>query len=86
MSSWYHVGALLAGAFSVSLDTFTGTARLTLDLMMVLWMPLSLILMVICLSDRSGLIKGGWILTRGFFLGSSMYLKEKKEARMNLPV
>lgn len=46
---------------------------------MVLWMPLSLILIVICLSARSGLMKGGWILTWGFFLGSSMYLQEKKQ-------
>lgn len=49
---------------------------LTLELMMVLWMPLSLTLMVICLSDRSGLMNGGWILTWGFFLGSDVYLHE----------
>lgn len=55
-------------------------AWLTLHLMMVLWRPLSLILMVICLSERSGLMKGGWILTWGFFLGSSMYLKQKRRS------
>lgn len=33
--------------------------QLTLELMMVLWMPLSLILMVICLSEKSGLMNGG---------------------------
>lgn len=51
--------------------------------MMVLWIPLSLTLMVICLSERSGLMNGGWILTCGFFLGSSMYLHEKFTALTN---
>lgn len=32
---------------------------LTLELTMVPWMPLSLTLMVICLSERSGLMNGG---------------------------
>lgn len=53
--------------------------KVTLELMMVVWMPLSLILMVICLSDRSGLMNGGWILTWGFFLGSIMYLHKKRQ-------
>lgn len=53
--------------------------RLTLDRTMVLWMPLSLTLMVICLSDRSVLMNGGWIFTWGFFLGSSMYLEENEQ-------
>lgn len=47
---------------------------LTLELMIVLWIPLSLTLMVICRSERSGLMKGGWILMWGFFLGSNTYL------------
>lgn len=53
--------------------------QLTLELTMVLWMPLSLILMVICLSDRSGLMNGGWILIWGFFFGSNMYLHKNKQ-------
>lgn len=47
---------------------------LTLELIIVLWIPLSLTLMVICRSETSGLMKGGWILMWGFFLGSNTYL------------
>lgn len=60
--------------------------------MMVLWMPLSLTLMVICLSDRSGLMNGGWILTWGFLLGSKMYLQKnwqqvwKKSSHTTTPI
>lgn len=78
MSSWSGGGA------SEYEDGSETAARLTFDLMMVLWRPLSLILMVICLSERSGLMKGGWILTLGFFLGSRMYLERRRRRRMSL--
>lgn len=41
---------------------------------MLPWIPLSLTLMVSCLSESSGRRKGGWIATAGLFLGATMYL------------
>lgn len=76
---WMNVGQLSDGWTGKHKLGSSNCEQVTLELIMVLWRPLSLTLMVICLSERSGLMNGGWILMWGFFLGSNMYLQENRQ-------